>query len=264
MTTAMFSELVAVVALANETNRLANGYRIRRRRGIPESARALTHAHRHDRRRTPRTSDAASIGARAVRVGRLPLDAVHTMHWERCGNAAGVPLVFLHGGRRRVPATPSPLLRSAFLNIILYDQRGHAPHRGIADRQYDAASHQRSRAPPRMLKIDRWLHSAVPQGSTLALAYAQAHRSRARSWCCAASSSPPHPSSTGSCTASGRSSRSGAFARLLPQRERTDLLGSYYRRLSDADRRHLPARTRGIATKARARRCCRPDAMTKF
>ena len=28
MTTAMFSELMAVVALANETNRLANGYRI--------------------------------------------------------------------------------------------------------------------------------------------------------------------------------------------------------------------------------------------
>jgi len=31
-------------------------------------------------------------------AGGLAVDARHTLHWETCGNAAGVPLVFLHGG----------------------------------------------------------------------------------------------------------------------------------------------------------------------
>ena len=31
-------------------------------------------------------------------AGALAVDARHTLHWETCGNAAGVPLVFLHGG----------------------------------------------------------------------------------------------------------------------------------------------------------------------
>lgn len=31
-------------------------------------------------------------------TGRLSLDAVHAMYWEACGNAKGIPLVFLHGG----------------------------------------------------------------------------------------------------------------------------------------------------------------------
>jgi proline iminopeptidase len=30
--------------------------------------------------------------------GMLRLDARHAMHWEECGNAAGVPLLFVHGG----------------------------------------------------------------------------------------------------------------------------------------------------------------------
>ena len=31
-------------------------------------------------------------------VGRLPLDARHTMYWEVSGNPEGLPVVFLHGG----------------------------------------------------------------------------------------------------------------------------------------------------------------------
>ena len=30
-------------------------------------------------------------------TGMLPLDGLHTMYWEECGNAAGVPLLFIHG-----------------------------------------------------------------------------------------------------------------------------------------------------------------------
>ena len=63
------------------------------------------------------------------------------MHWEACGNAAGVPLVFLHGGpgggclpHHRRYYDP------AFWNIVLYDQRGAGALDAdrIADRQHDA------------------------------------------------------------------------------------------------------------------------------
>ena len=32
------------------------------------------------------------------RSGRLVVDEIHTLYWEECGNPAGVPVVFLHGG----------------------------------------------------------------------------------------------------------------------------------------------------------------------
>ena len=34
-------------------------------------------------------------------AGGLKVDARHTLHWETCGNMAGVPLIFLHGGSHR-------------------------------------------------------------------------------------------------------------------------------------------------------------------
>ena len=40
MTDAMFGELMAVVGMANETNRLANGYRVPVDRGVQQIARA--------------------------------------------------------------------------------------------------------------------------------------------------------------------------------------------------------------------------------
>ena len=30
--------------------------------------------------------------------GMLRLDDLHEMYWEECGNPAGIPVVFLHGG----------------------------------------------------------------------------------------------------------------------------------------------------------------------
>ena len=32
------------------------------------------------------------------RGGMLPVDALHTLYWEECGNPSGVPVLFLHGG----------------------------------------------------------------------------------------------------------------------------------------------------------------------
>src|SRR5258707_14196133 len=59
------------------------------------------------------------------RSGRLPVDDIHTLYWEECGNPSGVPVLFLHGGPG---AGCSPEHRRVFdpqhYPIVLFDQRG--------------------------------------------------------------------------------------------------------------------------------------------
>jgi len=179
--------------------------------------------------------------------GRLQLDAVHTMYWETCGNATGVPLVFLHGGpgggclphHRR-------FYDPAFWNIVLYDQRGagrSTPVAALADNttQHLVADLERLRA---MLGIERWLVFGGSWGSTLALAYAQAHPDRVLGLVLRGIflSTPRELEwfMHGIGTIFPEAWR--AFAGFLPVDERADLLGNYYRRLTDPDPGvHLPA-----------------------
>jgi len=203
--------------------------------------------------------------------GRLPLDAVHTMHWEMCGNAAGVPLVFLHGGpgggclpHHRRYYDP------AFWDIVLYDQRGAGRSTPIASLVDNTTPHlikdlERLRE---AMKIDRWLLFGGSWGSTLALAYAQAHPDRVLGLVLRgvflATASELDWFMHGIRTIFPEAWR--AFAEFIPQSERADLLGSYYRRLSDPDPSvHLPAahawdRYEGACSTLLPQ----PDAMTKF
>jgi proline iminopeptidase len=203
--------------------------------------------------------------------GRLPLDDVHTMHWEKCGNAAGMPLVFLHGGpgggclpHHRRYYDP------AFWNIVLYDQRGAGRSTPIASLTDNTTPHlikdlERLREE---LNVDRWLLFGGSWGSTLALAYAQAHPDRVLGLVLRgvflATASELDWFMHGIRTIFPEAWR--AFAEFLPQSERSDLLGSYYRRLADADPGvHLPAahawdRYEGACSTLLPQ----PDAMTKF
>lgn len=59
------------------------------------------------------------------RSGALAVDALHTLYWEQCGNAHGVPVVFLHGGPGGGSAPEHRRYYDpAFYRIVLYDQRG--------------------------------------------------------------------------------------------------------------------------------------------
>jgi proline iminopeptidase len=179
--------------------------------------------------------------------GRLPLDAVHTMHWEACGNATGVPLVFLHGGpgggclpHHRRYYDP------AFWNVVLYDQRGagrSTPVAALADNTtpHLVADLERLRE---TLAIERWVVFGGSWGSTLALAYAQAHPDRVLGLVLRGIFLATDPELDwfmhGIRTIFPEAWR--AFSEFLPEDERGDLLGSYYRRLTDADPAvHLPA-----------------------
>ena len=112
------------------------------------------------------------------RRGMLPVDARHTLYWEECGNPDGVPVLFLHGGPG---AGLSPQHRRffdpAFYRVILFDQRGAGQSTPLGEwrdntTQLLIADIERLRT---MFGIDQWLVFGGSWGSTLALAYGQAH-----------------------------------------------------------------------------------------
>jgi proline iminopeptidase len=179
--------------------------------------------------------------------GRLPLDAIHTMHWEACGSRNGAPLVFLHGGpgggclphHRR-------FYDPAFWNIVLADQRGAGQSTPVAElagnnTQNLIADLEKLRE---HLRIERWMLFGGSWGSTLALAYAQAHPDRVTGLVLRGIflATPPELDwfMHGMGTIFPEAWR--AFAEFLPPAERGDLLANYHRRLTDPDPAvHLPA-----------------------
>jgi len=118
-----------------------------------------------------------------VRSGMLPVDALHTLYWEESGNLHGIPVVLLHGGPGS-GTTPRhrQFFDPVFYRIILFDQRGagrSTPLGEIRDNTTPllVADMERLRE---FLDIDQWLVFGGSWGSTLALAYAQAHAQRCR------------------------------------------------------------------------------------
>lgn len=110
--------------------------------------------------------------------GMLDVGDGHQIYWETCGNPAGKPVVFLHGGPG---GGCSPTHRRLFnpdkYRIVLFDQRGcgrSLPHACLdSNTTWDlVADMERLRT---MLGIDTWQVFGGSWGSTLALAYAQAH-----------------------------------------------------------------------------------------
>jgi proline iminopeptidase len=113
-----------------------------------------------------------------TRTGMLPVDALHTLYWEECGNPDGIPVLFLHGGPG---GGLSPGQRQFFrpdaYRIILFDQRGagrSTPLGEVRDNTMPLLIAD-IEAIRRMLGIDRWLVFGGSWGATLALAYGQTH-----------------------------------------------------------------------------------------
>jgi proline iminopeptidase len=119
--------------------------------------------------------------------GMLPVPGGHELYWEQSGTAAGVPAIWLHGGpgaglgssgyRRRFDA--------GVWNVIGYDQRGCgrsiplATSPGYDLRDVETQRHIEDIENLREhFGIEKWLVTGGSWGSTLALAYAQAHPDR--------------------------------------------------------------------------------------
>lgn len=180
-------------------------------------------------------------------TGLLPLDSGHVMYWEQVGNPRGQPVLFLHGG----PGAGAGAVHRRFFDpqhwrLVVFDQRGAGRSRPLGELRANTTPHlvDDIETLRRFLGLEKWLLFGGSWGSTLALAYAQAH-----------------PSRVAGCVLRGvflgRDAEVEwflyglrrffpdawqAFAEHVSEAERGDLLGAYLRRLTDPDPLvHLPA-----------------------
>lgn len=115
--------------------------------------------------------------------GMLPVGDGHEIYWEACGNPAGKPVVYLHGGPgggcvpdfRRFHDPEQ-------YRIVLFDQRGcgrSTPHASAPDAELSTNTTWHLVADIERLRdhlgIARWQVFGGSWGSTLALAYAETH-----------------------------------------------------------------------------------------
>ena len=175
------------------------------------------------------------------KVERLRVSDVHELHIEHCGNPSGKPALFLHGGPG---ASIAPAHRRLFdpakYHVVLFDQRGcgkSTPSPStVANTTWDLVDDIEK---IRMhAGIDRWLVFGGSWGSTLSLAYAQAHPDRVTALVLRGIFMlRPHEIRW-----FYQDGASFVFPELwqrylapIPEAERADLLHAYHRRLTGAD-----------------------------
>jgi proline iminopeptidase len=111
----------------------------------------------------------------------------HDVYFETFGNESGVPLLFLHGG----PGSGCSVNQRRFFDgdtfrSVFIDQRGCGRSRPLAETVTDPSTNTTQHliadceAIRERLGIDRWVVAGFSWGTTLALAYAQAHPERCR------------------------------------------------------------------------------------
>ncbi|RMG37665.1 MAG: prolyl aminopeptidase [Gammaproteobacteria bacterium] len=111
----------------------------------------------------------------------LAVSERHSLYVEEVGNPGGIPAVFLHGGPG---AGCEPWHRQFFdpdrYRVILFDQRGAGRSRPHADLEDNTTWHlvEDIEWLRRHFGIKRWLVFGGSWGSTLGLAYAEAHPER--------------------------------------------------------------------------------------
>jgi proline iminopeptidase len=177
--------------------------------------------------------------------GMLDTGDGHQVYWELCGNPQGKPAVFLHGGPG---AGCNPRHRRLFnpqkYCVLLFDQRGcgrSTPHAGLeANTTWHLVDDIEKLR--RQLGVPQWLVFGGSWGSTLALAYAQAHpqcvselvlrgiftvRREELLWYYQEGASWIFPDEW------------EHFLAPIPPQERHDLMAAYHRRLTGTD---VPAR----------------------
>ena len=174
-------------------------------------------------------------------TGRLQVSELHEIYFEESGNPQGKPAIFVHGGpgggttpKHRRYHDPSAY------RIIVFDQRGcgkSTPYASLQDNTtWDLVADME--AIREHLGIDRWQVFGGSWGSTLALSYAETHPERVTElvlrgifmlrrkellWFYQEGASQLFPE---------------AFEKYLepiPEVERGDLMGAYYRRLTSDD-----------------------------
>jgi proline iminopeptidase len=106
------------------------------------------------------------------------VDELHTLYWEECGNPAGTPVLFLHGGPGAGCSTEHRrFFDPSHYRIVLFDQRGAGRSTPYGEVTNNTTAHLVAdiECLRKALDIPVWHVFGGSWGSTLALAYAQAH-----------------------------------------------------------------------------------------
>lgn len=175
------------------------------------------------------------------RENRLPVGGGHTLYIEECGNPNGQPVIILHGGPG---GGCNPTMRRFHdpdrYRIVLFDQRGCGRSTPNASLEHNTthdlvADIECIRV---RLGIERWQLFGGSWGSTLAIAYAEAHPERVTAmvlrgiflltqaelrWFYQDGCSWLFPEAF------------AEFQRPIPPDERDDMIGAYHRRLTSED-----------------------------
>lgn len=165
----------------------------------------------------------------------------HELYWEESGNPNGVPVIFLHGG----PGSGTdPSHRCYFhpelYRIVLMDQRGCGKSRPHSSLEENTTWHlvDDIEALRQHLEIHKWVVFGGSWGSTLSLAYAETYpesvlglilrgiflgRPKELYWFYQFGAHHLFPDEW------------EKYVKIIPEEERDDLIGAYYRRLTSHD-----------------------------
>ncbi|MGI9037092.1 MAG: prolyl aminopeptidase [Pyrinomonadaceae bacterium] len=114
-------------------------------------------------------------------AGMLKVSDIHEIYYERVGNPAGIPVVFLHGGPGGgLIASYRQYFDPQAYHVILFDQRGSGrsvPHAELRENTtWDLISDIETLR--EKFGIEKWFVFGGSWGSTLSLAYAETHPDR--------------------------------------------------------------------------------------
>jgi proline iminopeptidase len=175
--------------------------------------------------------------------GHVQVSPIHKLYYEQCGNPEGKPVLFLHGGPG---AGLIPDYRRYFdpaaYRVILFEQRGAGrslPHASLDDNTtwhlVDDIEKLREH-----FQVDEWLVFGGSWGSTLALAYAETHPDRIRGLilrgiflCRPREIRWFYENSEGANSIFPDGWE--PYVSIIPEDERHDMIGAYYRRLTSDD-----------------------------
>jgi proline iminopeptidase len=114
--------------------------------------------------------------------GELIVGDGQRVYWEQSGNPDGKPVVFLHGG----PGGGSDVEHRSQFNpqrykILIFDQRGCGRSKPFGGLEANTTWHlvdDIEKLRTQVAKVEKWMVFGGSWGSTLSLAYAQAHPDR--------------------------------------------------------------------------------------
>lgn len=175
-------------------------------------------------------------------TGRLKVSALHEIYYEEVGNPKGSPILFVHGGPGGgIEESHRRYYDPEHYRIILFDQRGagkSTPHAELKENTtWDLVGDiEKLRI---HLKIDKWIVFGGSWGSTLSLIYAETHPDRVKGlilrgiflcrkqeidWFYQNGASHIFPEAW------------DKYWNHIPPEERHDMVGAYYKRLTDPNK----------------------------